>query len=149
MVTVPPKYLGNTKARSKHSDGFFWFFFVVFLVFFCYTLVVQRRAVFVFSVSLRPLVFLVGGGGGHFLHAVEGAAGLEPLDLLFVHRMVQVDRLDAAVGVRQPALDRLARRQLRQTQQRNPVRRLNLLGNSVFVELLLTGSNHVRQDNQD
>lgn len=42
-----------------------------------------------------------------FLHAIQGGAGLEPADLLLVHRVVQADCVDLAVLVLDLCLHRL------------------------------------------
>ena len=47
---------------------------------------------------------LPSAGGGHLLHPVEGAACLEPLDLLVVEGVVEQDGVGAAVAVAQHAL---------------------------------------------
>ena len=40
-------------------------------------------------------------------HSVESAAGLEPLDLALVHRVLQLDLVHRSIGVLHVALDRL------------------------------------------
>lgn len=63
---------------------------------------------------------------GNLLHAVQRAAGLEPADLLLVERVVQLDALGLAVGVRDLALERSARRKAVQAQDGDLVGRLDL-----------------------
>lgn len=45
------------------------------------------------------LIYLVSLSGSDFLHSVERRAGLEPVDLLVVQRMVELDAVGAAVFV--------------------------------------------------
>lgn len=63
---------------------------------------------------------------GNLFHAVEGAAGLEPRDLLIVECVVQLDFVDFAVGVFDFSVEWFAGGDALQAEQRDFVGRLDL-----------------------
>lgn len=79
--------------------------------------------------------------GGQLLHAIKGAAGLEPTDLLFVEGVVQLDLVDLAVGMLDLALQRLGGRKASQTQDGDLVGRLNL---KTYIHTLKLGPGQQR-----
>lgn len=64
--------------------------------------------------------------GSNLFHAVKGAACLEPADLLLVQCVIQFDFVNFTVGMFDFRIERFARCQTGQTENRDFVSRLNL-----------------------